>query len=580
MPPQSSASAAKGVTLAYAATASLAAVTLVYVFGPTWFIDTSAEGSSKHRKKGVVGLANPANDCFINSILQALAGLEDLRTYLSQRTSAARQCGGLGGDDEIMIDRKPFLMAALKDILDKLNERPISGRKTISNRPFLNALERVFRKRISRAQQDAHEFLQVVVETLAEEHHRLRKLEREDNSPRVLSQQAIEEVLEEAGEEEATVVIEPPRLEDEEKPSVEQRQQESEFDGIPLEGRLVSEIECQTCQFTPKPTVSTFVVLTLPVPQKSSTSLSECIEGTLSTEYIDGFKCAKCTLLHAITTFQLRHASARPEKRQELEDWISRLQQAIEMDPEKPPNDIDLPEKDAPRSRIAKRTRIQDYPDIIALHLSRSIYDTYSRKNGAKVSFEEMLQMGGILDRKRYRLLCMVTHKGGHDSGHYECFRRQIVARPPFALPTPVPSSPATPLPSTPLNASTVRLSESSQATDASTPFSENSRLSVNVPTRSPSWLTNSDAATKDTPRSSIALQHASAEFSRSPTPTPSELEKQAKAAKKLKKKRANDRWWRISDDKIKEARTSDVLGMQKEVYVLFYQRERDEDPI
>jgi len=54
----------KHVTLAYAATASLAAATLVYVFGPTWFID-SAPTSSKDRKKGVVGLANPANDCFV-----------------------------------------------------------------------------------------------------------------------------------------------------------------------------------------------------------------------------------------------------------------------------------------------------------------------------------------------------------------------------------------------------------------------------------------------------------------------------------------------------------------------------------
>ena len=52
----------------------------------------------------------------INSILQALAGLEDLRTYLSQRTTAARQCGEC--EDELTIDRKPFLTAALKEILD------------------------------------------------------------------------------------------------------------------------------------------------------------------------------------------------------------------------------------------------------------------------------------------------------------------------------------------------------------------------------------------------------------------------------------------------------------------------------
>lgn len=64
----------KHVTLAYAATASLAAVTLVYVFGPTWFIDSSP-GSSKDRKKGVVGLANPANDCFVRkSPLSGVAG--------------------------------------------------------------------------------------------------------------------------------------------------------------------------------------------------------------------------------------------------------------------------------------------------------------------------------------------------------------------------------------------------------------------------------------------------------------------------------------------------------------------------
>src|SRR4051794_4166524 len=72
-------------SLTYAAGASLAAITLIYVFAPTYLIDESASAgswfSSAHRK-GVVGLNNPANDCFINSALQALAGLGDLRVYL------------------------------------------------------------------------------------------------------------------------------------------------------------------------------------------------------------------------------------------------------------------------------------------------------------------------------------------------------------------------------------------------------------------------------------------------------------------------------------------------------------------
>lgn len=57
----------KQLTLAYAAGASLAAVTLVYVFGPTWFIDSS-KSSSRQRKTGVVGLVNTANDCFVRAL--------------------------------------------------------------------------------------------------------------------------------------------------------------------------------------------------------------------------------------------------------------------------------------------------------------------------------------------------------------------------------------------------------------------------------------------------------------------------------------------------------------------------------
>lgn len=53
-------------TIAYAAGASLTAATFVYVvFGPTWFIDSNPSSSASQRKKTVVGLANPANDCFV-----------------------------------------------------------------------------------------------------------------------------------------------------------------------------------------------------------------------------------------------------------------------------------------------------------------------------------------------------------------------------------------------------------------------------------------------------------------------------------------------------------------------------------
>jgi ubiquitin carboxyl-terminal hydrolase 16 len=125
----------------------------------------------------------------------------------------------------------------------------------------LIVLERVFRQRISRQQQDAHEFLQVVAETLAEENHKQRKLEREQRSG--IRKESIEEVLDDTSFGEVVIVSAPGR-----GPPHSDEEPEAEFVGMPLEGRLKSEIECQTCRFKPKPTLSTFVVLTLPVPQK------------------------------------------------------------------------------------------------------------------------------------------------------------------------------------------------------------------------------------------------------------------------------------------------------------------------
>jgi ubiquitin carboxyl-terminal hydrolase 16 len=47
----------------------------------------------------------------------------------------------------------------------------------------------------------------------------------------------------------------------------------------------------------------------------------------------------------------------------------------------------------------------------------------------------------------------------------------------------------------------------------------------------------------------------------------------------KSKQRKQQARWWRISDDKVKEASTRDVLGMQREVYLLFYELERSHMP-
>ncbi|KAI9876266.1 MAG: hypothetical protein M1830_006909 [Pleopsidium flavum] len=596
----------------YAAGASLAAATLIYVFGPTFFLDgDSSNTSSSTRRKGIVGLSNPANDCFINSVLQALAGLGDLRTYLIKELHRRN----LDGPDIYLpesekdehgrsIDQRKLeglqngqVTQALKQILDSLNERPIY-KKTISAGAFVVVLEDAFRTRISRQQQDAQEFLQVVAERLSDEYHAGRKA-------RLKSKQSLAI--------DGSIVIVPPpdsdvvdengaRLRDVSEDSImspgvlDATEEDAELDrsddlevGFPFEGKLVSQIECQLCHFKTKPNSTTFVTLTLHVPQKNSTTLSSCFDSLLKTEYIDDFKCDRCRLEHALTTRSNDLAKAPiGSYRVGIESDIEKIQTSIREDPEKPPEGVILPDiKLAPKRRIAKHMQITSFPKIMAIHLSRSIFDprSLSTKNAAKVSFPEKLPLGGILDRRQYKLLGVVTHRGSHNSGHYETFRRQNLY-PPYSTPnlfspngaysTPAASSTAS-SPHIPVSSSKVSSSlsspEPSELVSSSTISSSPSLSSLSLPSTRPSTGSNgptSQPSLTSTPRENT--QAAS---------KPPNLKPETGVGSSLRltrRKSADDRWWRISDEKIKECRTSDVLGMQKEVYMLFYEQDKEKD--
>src|SRR5690606_15301216 len=108
----------------------------VYVFAPTYLIDENAP-----RKPHAVGLRNIGNDCFINSVLQALAGCSELRLYLIRETHRraidsdvytrylvppAPTEGRTLREWQLRSLQSGAVSSGLKEILDKLNERPIS----------------------------------------------------------------------------------------------------------------------------------------------------------------------------------------------------------------------------------------------------------------------------------------------------------------------------------------------------------------------------------------------------------------------------------------------------------------------
>lgn len=589
----------------YAAGASLAAITLFYVFGPTFFIDgEESSGFFDNKKRTIVGLTNPANDCFINSVLQALAGLGDLRLYLIKEIHRRELNGpeiydGLPlvlkkGDRPARIQdlQRGLVTRALKDMLDALNERPIY-KKTITARPLIESLERAYNTRISRNQQDAQEFLQIVLERLDDEYRagekarsRLREvgadLENGENAeePERPTSSGVESITTNPG---------------------------STTEGFPFEGRLESQIQCMYCGFKTKPSGSTFVSLTLNVPQGNSTTLDKCFDILLKDDDIDDYRCDRCRLKHALEWKQAKlPRTTTAETRKKLELDIVVLSKAIEHDPESPPEDVELPPSEsAPRRKIKKYTRITRFPKIIAIHLSRSVFDSnYSSKNMAKVTYTERLRLGGILNVHWYKLLGVVCHKGSHNSGHYESFRRSYVPLPfstpdawqgyrQYAASSKAPSLTNSPKVTVEVNGHSPAVNSSEQfasssatpgtpstiamepASPASTKTSETSRPGTADTANGVSINRPETADTAQTTSSNIQKTTSNNLIKRTLTQSSQPQIRSHVDARTKKQKKGKERWWRISDDKIKEAKTSEVLGMQREVYLLFYELER-----
>ncbi|KAK1542016.1 ubiquitin carboxyl-terminal hydrolase [Colletotrichum paranaense] len=625
-------------TISYAAGASLAAIALVYVFAPTFTIDESSTSSS--RRKGVVGLRNAANDCFINSTLQALAGLGELRMYLIREThrrniddegvysQLVQPPGKSYPEWKIEGMQRGLVTQGLKDMLDSLNERPIY-KKSISAIEFVRVLETAFRQRISRQQQDAQEFLQIVAERLKEEYHageRARTHARLEASRATsvgasVNGDAVQEKLESlnlanGNGDESSSALPTPTIPKIQTNGIHAPLDEDE--GFPMEGKYESQSECQTCGHKTKPREESFYMLTLNVPQVSSTTLSSCFDEIFKTEMIEDFKCERCRLIHAEESLKSDLANAQNEtERTALEEAVRKLRHAIDFDPEHVPEDVLLPNiANAPKRKIARSTRLTSFPRILAVHLSRSIYDQTSTKNSAKVAFPERLPLGGLRDRRNYKLLGLVTHKGSHHSGHYESFRRQNTYAPysnqntfqPSGIYSKTASPAATPQPSTPqLDAIARGVSPAVSTPDLLTPSSETASS-----TRS---LSSSDASPKDRVRKRISPTSAPRDRQREPDSasirsvrslTASAKSTVSKISQKVnghstlgsspphstpmavvprppvhksRKKQPADRWWRISDEKVREAKTAEVLDLRREVYLLFYELERDDSP-
>ena len=577
----------------YAASASLAAVALVYFFHPSYLFDGDASATSANaRKKGIVGLQNPANDCFINCVLQSLAGLGDLRVFLIREihrrdlvsseiydtVPGEHHNGKVINAEKVRSLQNGDVTKGLKSMIDRLNEKPIH-QKTISAGRFIQVLELAFGSTISKTQQDAQEFLQLVAERLNEEYHAGAKARE-----RYTSMAEKEETVQPDGAEDDNTLF-----------------QEG---GFSLEGQTQTRVECGHCHFVPKAKPTSFVMLNLMVPQKASSTLNDCFDAHFKREYIDDYKCDRCRLTHALEVYKSQMARKKSdEERSYLQLQMEKIEESLANDPESPPEDLVLPDiKHAPKRRISRNVEITSFPRVLVIHLSRSIYDrnSYSMKNSARVTFPEYFPTGGLLKRRNYKLLGVITHKGTHNSGHYETFRRQHVYAPysnphtdresgPYSARSSLALAPSMSPVIQPLTTSSGTNDNTMLSTEKcrdSTDLSSSRTSGTNFP---PS--TRPSTASEDLPKHRETSQTTSARIDllAPPAPEPEARHFQAtsvknptqaatspKASSRLRRKRkaSAHRWWRISDDKIKECKTAEVLSMAREVYILFYEIE------
>ncbi|KAK9328150.1 hypothetical protein V1520DRAFT_229995 [Lipomyces starkeyi] len=568
-----------GSHLAYAGFAALASLA-IYVFMPSLptFLSSGSEVESpassefSRNSRYIVGLYNKANDCFANSVLQALASSPILRQYLDD--SRFRDQPLTVALKTIIQGILPFLhLSCLPDLWATVDlNNPIRYPRSISPWPFLHVLEVIYKSRITRSQHDAHELLHLILETITDEHDKK------------LRETAANEMALESGE----------RAEDEKV----ERDVNFPHEFMPFEGTTVDTIRCLQCGNSPEPKSTNFIVLTLNVPQQSSATLEDCMSSLLSSEHISDYGCQACRLKELIGTVSQKtkldeageeivagSSTSSKEIPDFVKDPLGYLHYLQNLDPNvdlHPQVEARLPK--SVKSTIVRTTSLGHLPDMFICHLSRSIFYSTATRNSCRVSFPEKLTvyssqnaksklsslvLGNSAEEqssedgsKTYRLVAMVRHMGTHSAGHYECYRRKEMFKN-YDLEAVAA-----------LNASSPLVADSCVGAEAAT---TTSRMSENLPT----YAENSSATSKEDLLLGTKLGAISESENNSVGPSrdesPTRLPRWSRsytATKKLYRQFTGGKsWWRISDDKVWECTTDEVLRQVQSVYLLVYER-------
>ncbi len=267
------------------------------------------------------------------------------------------ECNAVGGVAQ------SGLLQAMKSMSRLLSTE--GPRKTLSSLPLVKALEHVQKTRISRSQQDAQEFLHLLLESMASELNCL--------SADVSIQQMCFEVSKQG------------------KP----------YKRLPFEGALLTASTCTVCKHELKSHRVPFLELTLLPAQARNSTVEQCLEALFEQEIIADYNCTRC---------QIEQLRAKQQDTTIYEAQLAKFP------------DADLPEH-VPKThvRLARQTAIVLNPDILIIHINRSLFDAHATRNNVSITYPRDLLLGP----DQYALRSLITHRGSHDRGHYISIRKK-----------------------------------------------------------------------------------------------------------------------------------------------------------
>ncbi|KAK1835851.1 ubiquitin carboxyl-terminal hydrolase 1 [Podospora conica] len=389
------------------------------------------------------GLGNMNNSCYQNSILQGLASLESLPSYLSTIPPDVDE----GRPGVRTVD-------ALRDFLDELNNPDNNGR-TLWTPWILKSMD-------SWQQQDAQEYYSKILDavdkdmSIAAKHIRRRpSCDRDVRG----DDAAISLHSDDSGYQ--SMLTSKPCL-------------DALLTRNPLEGLIAQRVACVSCGACEGLSTIPFNCLTLNLGLGSRQhDLDERLDNYTKVEEINGVECPKCSLLKAQSTIK-QILEIKPDGYPEFRERLAIIEEALEDDAFDEATLVRC--KISPQKRVTstktKQAVIARPPRSLAIHMNRSVFDErtgHMYKNFAPVQFPKQLDLGpwclgsagshdklaadgedspihleeqwlvhprqsmvaGSLRPSRirgpiYELRAVVTHFGAHESGHYICYRRTI----------------------------------------------------------------------------------------------------------------------------------------------------------